>query len=103
MEDKPERNLEQVASADRRLQKLIEAGRLFDRLDRLVQPTLPEPARGHIRVACIEGRCLVLAAGSPAWASRARLLADSVLETVNRQLPEPLEQTRVIVVESMAR
>ena len=101
MDEKSEKNLDQVAGADRRLNTLLKAGRLFEELDGAVQPTLPEQARGMIQVACVEEDCLVLAAASPAWASRARLLASTVLAEANRHLPEPLKRTRVIVAERL--
>lgn len=102
MEEKSEKSLEQVAGADRRLDTLLKAGRLFDALDQHIQPVLPEAARGRIQVACVEDDCLVLAAASPAWASRARLLAQTILNEANRHLPEALKRTRVIVVESLS-
>ncbi len=101
MEEKSEKNLDQVAGADRRLNSLLKAGRLFEEIDRAVQPALPEQARGKIQVACIEDDCLVLAAASPAWASRARLVASTLLAEANRHLPEPLKGTRVIVAERL--
>jgi hypothetical protein len=97
MEQKSEKSLDQVAGNSQRLVTLLKAGRLFDELDRQVQAVLPEQARGQIQVACVEDDCLVLAAASPAWASRARLLADRLLNEVNRQLDPPLRRTRVIV------
>ncbi len=101
MHDKSEKSLHQVVGGNRGLDKLLKAGRLFEELDRVVQPILPEQARGRIQVACIEEDCLVLAAASPAWASRARLLADTALAEANRHLPDPLKRTRVIVAEGL--
>jgi hypothetical protein len=101
MQDKSEKSLQQVVGDNRRLDMLLKAGRLFDELDRRIQPILPEAARGRIQVACVEDDCLVLAAASPAWASRARLLAESALVEVNQHLPTPLKRTQVIVVERM--
>ncbi len=97
MEKKSEKSLDDIAGNSQRLVNLLNAGRLFDELDRLVQPLLPEQARGQIQVACVEDDYLVLAAASPAWASRARLLADTLLNEVNRHLDQPLRRTRVIV------
>ncbi len=101
MKERLEKSLDQVAGDDRRLNMLLKAGRLFEELDRAVQPALPESARGMIQVACIEDDCLVLAAASPAWASRARLLAETLLAEANRHLPDPLKRTRVIVAERL--
>lgn len=96
-----ERSLEQITGRHRGLGRLLERARDFDRLDREIQAQLPDSMRGRIRVACIEDDCLVLAAAGPAWASRARLMADELLNETNRHLPKPLSRTRVVVVPTM--
>jgi hypothetical protein len=93
-----ERDIEQISEADGGLGRLLATARALERLDAHLQSTLPARLRGQVRLACIEGKTLVLAASSPAWASRARLLADDMLREANRQLDEPLTSTRVIVV-----
>lgn len=95
-----ERSVDAVAAGDSGLHQLLQAARFFDRLDEQIQPCLPEQMRGMIRIACVEGDCLVIAADSPAWASRARLLADELLNEANRHLDKPLARTRVTVVPS---
>ena len=59
---------------------------------------IPESARGEIRVACVEGDCLVIAAASSARATQARLLADTLLQAVREHWPGRLARTRVIVM-----
>ncbi|NBB92924.1 MAG: DUF721 domain-containing protein [Gammaproteobacteria bacterium] len=98
MSRRTERDLDQISSGDDGLARLLSTARALDRLDARLRPVLPGSMREHIGVACIEGRTLVLAATSPAWASRARLMAGDLLKEANRQLDERLEGTRVIVV-----
>lgn len=98
-----ERSLERIASEDLGLSRLLELARGFEALDARLQARLPESMRGHVRLACIEGECLVLAAASPAWASRARLTADELLAEANRHVDGRLARTRVIVVPQLGR
>lgn len=93
-----EKDLASVSSGHRGLAGLLRQARAFDALDARLQPLLPENARGKIRVACIEGETLVLAATSPTWSSRARLEAPTLLEAAASLWPTPLKNTRVIVV-----
>jgi hypothetical protein len=99
MNDRQEKNANQIAGEDRRLATLMRAAGAFEALDRRIQPVLPESARGHIRVACVEDDCLVVAADSPAWASRARLQAVSILEAARQIWPDELTRARIIVIE----
>jgi len=92
-----EKRAGEIAGGDRRMARLMRLASLFEKVDEHIQPLLPESARGHIRVSCIQDDCLVLAAESPAWASRARLLADSLLTEVNRHLPKPVKRIKVVV------
>jgi len=71
---------------------------IFERLDKTLQPLLPPADRGHIRLACVEDETLVLAADSPAWATKARLSAAQLLAAANELWPKPLRRTRIIVV-----
>lgn len=96
--DRKERGISQVAESHEGLGRLLATARTLERLDAQLQLVLPGNMRGHIRLACVEGRTLVLAAESAAWASRARLLADDLLKEANRRLDERLEGTSVIVV-----
>ncbi|MCH8476579.1 MAG: DUF721 domain-containing protein [Wenzhouxiangella sp.] len=92
-----EKDLAAVSAADRGLAGLLRLARAFEALDQRLQPLLPEPARGRIQVACIEGDTLVLAAASPTWSSRARLEAPRLLEAAAQIWPTPLRHTRIIV------
>ncbi len=93
-----EREIADVSQAHEGLSRLLATARALDRLDASLRQVLPGSMRENIGVACIEGKTLVLAATSPAWASRARLMADDLLREANRQLDERLDGTRVIVV-----
>ncbi|MEE4303478.1 MAG: DciA family protein [Wenzhouxiangella sp.] len=93
-----EREIADVSQAHEGLSRLLATARALDRLDASLRQVLPGSMRENIGVACIEGKTLVLAATSPAWASRARLMADDLLREANRKLDERLEGTRVIVV-----
>ncbi|WP_376689810.1 DciA family protein [Wenzhouxiangella sp. EGI_FJ10409] len=93
-----ERPITEISSKHDGLGRLLATARALDQLDASLRQVLPGSMREHIGLACIEGKTLVLAATSPAWASRARLMADDLLREANRQLDERLEGTRVIVV-----
>lgn len=93
-----EREITEVSASHDGLGRLLDTARSLDRLDASLRQILPGSMRENIGLACIEGRTLVLAATSAAWASRARLMADDMLREANRQLEEPLSSTRVIVV-----
>ncbi|MFP4207179.1 MAG: DciA family protein [Wenzhouxiangella sp.] len=79
------------------LQRLLRAERAFEALDARIQPLLPDTARGHIRIACVDQSVLVIAAASSTWASRARLEAGRILEAAQALWPEELCSTKVIV------
>jgi len=93
-----ERAVEEVTDSHGGLQRLLQTARALDRLDADLRQVLPGSMREHIGLACIEGETLILAATSPAWASRARLMADDLLREANRRLDQRLTGTRVIVV-----
>lgn len=92
-----ERQAGDVAAGDRHLASLMRTAGIFERLDQTLQPLLPASDRGHIRLACIEEDTLVLAADSPAWATRARLAAPDWLAAAAELWPTELRRTRVIV------
>jgi len=98
-----EREISEVSDSHDGLGRLLATARALDRLDATLRQVLPGSMREHIGLACIEGKTLVLAATSPAWASRARLMADDLLKEANRQMDERLEGTRVIVVPQRGR
>ncbi|NDY96679.1 DciA family protein [Wenzhouxiangella limi] len=86
-----------IVAGSNPLQRLVRAQRVFEALDAKIQPALSQAVRGRIRVACVDGETLVLAADSPVWASRARLEADHALEIARTVWPEALTKVRVIV------
>lgn len=98
-----EREISDVSESHDGLGRLLATARALDRLDASLRQVLPGSMRDHIGLACIEDKTLVLAATSPAWASRARLMAEDLLKEANRQLDERLEGTRVIVVPQLGR
>lgn len=50
-----------------------------------------------MRVACVRGTELVMAAATPVWATRGRMLATEILAAAAADWPEPLETVRIIV------
>ncbi|AKS42721.1 DciA family protein [Wenzhouxiangella marina] len=102
MKDRPERSAVEVASGDRRLSALLRAAQAYESLDQRVQPVLSPMCRGHVRVACVEDGCLVLAAESPTWAARARLEAENCLDAARQIWPRPIDSVRVVVLRPAA-
>ncbi|MEE4638400.1 MAG: DciA family protein [Wenzhouxiangella sp.] len=86
-----------IVTGTNSLQRLIRAQRVFEALDKKIQPALSAAARGRVHVACVDGATLVLAADSSAWASRARLEANQALEAARAVWPEALTGVQVIV------
>ena len=78
--------------------RALRQARAYLALNTRLQARIPENARSRIAIACVEGDCLVIAAASPASASQARLLADSLLEAARDHWPDSLTRTRIIVV-----
>jgi hypothetical protein len=97
MDSAAEKSLAELVSATRPLARLLRAQRLFEALDEEIQPALSEACRNRLRVACVEGETLILAAPSSAWASRARLEAATALTAARKLWPGELRQVRVIV------
>jgi len=96
-----ERPINQISRKNRGLATLLATAHALNRLDARLRKALPDSMRSHIGLACLEDNTLVLAATSPAWASRARLIASDLLYEANQTLDKPLRRTRVIVVESL--
>lgn len=63
---------------------LLHAARLQS-LDRQIGAWLPEPLAEHVRVANVDPQRLVLQTDSPAWATRLRYLAPTLLEYLKQQ------------------
>ena len=97
MERRAEKSLTAVVETTDPLQRLLRAQRIFDALDQKIQPVLSDATRGNVFVARVHGSTLVLAARSPAWASRARLEAQSALQAARTVWPEALDNVQVIV------
>ncbi|MBY6205172.1 DciA family protein [Halomonas denitrificans] len=91
------RDVREIARSASGLQQALRRAETYLALNARLAPALPEPLRAHLRVACIEGETLVLAAGSPAWATQARMHQASLLEVAKALWPQPLANVRVIV------
>jgi len=101
MKSRSEKSIGQVAGDDRRLSALMRAASAFEALEQRLGPLLAAEWRDQIRVACIEEGCLMLAARSPAWATRARLQADQLLEAAREIWPGELREVKVVVVPAL--
>lgn len=89
-----------AGSADRSaggLQQALRRAETYLALNARLAPELPDGLRDHLRVACVEDEMLVLAAGSPAWATQARFHQARLLEVARELWPQPLRGVRVIV------
>ena len=86
-----------IAGASSALQRLLRAQSLYQALDDRIQTMLPADAKGKIQIACVDQQTLVIACESSAWAARARLEAETILEAAKALWPEDLIRTRVIV------
>jgi hypothetical protein len=94
---KEEKDALEIAGRSTALQRLLRAQGLFQALDERLQPLLPAEAQGKIQIACVDQSALVIAAASAAWAARARLESDRILEAAAQLWPEELSRTKVIV------
>jgi hypothetical protein len=99
---RPESSAQDIAGKDRQLATLMRAAQAFEALDRRVQAVLSDTSRGRVRVACVNQGELVLAAESPAWATRARLEAACCLEAAREVWPQAIRSVKVIVQQSPA-
>lgn len=91
------RSVREIARGASGLQHALRRAETYLALNARLAPELPEALRAHLRVACIEGETLVLAAGSPAWATQARMHQARLLEAARQLWPEPLSGVRVII------
>lgn len=94
------KRVQHIAQRQRGLGSAIRQAEAYLELNRRIQPELPTEARGHIQIACIEGDCLMIAAASPVWATRARMLSNEILAATNRLWPQPLKSARVFIAEA---
>lgn len=102
MQDRSECPAQQVSEKDRTLSGLLRQARIFEALDAQLQGHLSSGLRGQLRVACVRDRTLVLAANTPAWASRARLESAQILEAMRPLWPGELSSCQVVVAPSTA-
>ena len=93
--------MREIASGASGLQQALRRAETYLALNQRLAPELPEGLRRHLRVACIEDEMLVLAAGSPAWATQARMYQAQLLEAARALWPEPLRSVRVIIAPSL--
>ena len=91
-------SVQQIAQRQPGLGSAIRQAETFIELNRRIQTKLPPEARGFIRVACVEGNCLLIAAASPVWATKARMLSNEILDATNQLWPQPLLNTKVLIV-----
>ena len=93
----PISNIQQIAQGQPGLASAIRQAEAFSELNRRIQPKLPIEARAHICIACVDGDRLVIAAASPVWATKARMLAHELLIAANELWPQPLQTTKVLI------
>lgn len=91
------RSVQEIARNAGGLRQALRRAETYLALNARLAPELPDALRRHLRVACIEGETLVLAAGSPAWGTQARLHQARLLEVARSLWPQPLSSVRVIV------
>ncbi|MEM7054681.1 MAG: DciA family protein [Pseudomonadota bacterium] len=91
-------SVQQIAQRQPALASAIRQAEAFIELNRRIQPKLPTEVRKTLRVACVEGDCLVIAAASPVWATKARLLANVYLDACNELWPQQLNKIKVVVI-----
>ncbi len=91
------RNVRDIARGASGLQQALRRAETYLALNARIAPELPEALRAHLRVACIEGETLVLAAGSPAWATQARMHQARLLSAAQALWPERLSNVRVMI------
>ncbi len=88
---------DELASRHTSLAPLLRKAQAYAQLNRRLVADLNEAERQGIRIACVQDQCLVIAAASPAWASRARVLAPRLLDRAAALWPSPLVHWKVVV------
>ncbi len=101
MNPKEEKEPLEIFGNSKAMQRLLRAQGAFQALDERIQPLLPSEVQGKVQIACVDRNTLVIAAASPAWASRARLESMRILDAAAELWPEELTKTRVIVSPSL--
>lgn len=91
------RRAEAIAAESAGPGRALRQAQAYLALNARLRAQIPENARAHIAVACVEGDCLVIAAASSARASQARLIAEALLAEARHHWPGELTRTRIIV------
>ena len=102
-DEKHARRADAIARGHGGLGQALRRAEAYMALNARLIDIIPEPARGEIMVACVDGDCLVIAAASSARATQARLLADQLLDAARKHWPEALACSRVIVTPELKR
>ena len=92
--------MQQIAQRQPGLGSAMRQAEAYLELNRRIQPSLPPDVRDNVQIACVEGDCLMIAAASPVWATRARMLANDILSATNQLWPQPLKSARVFIAET---
>lgn len=96
--DSGPRNVASIVRGQRKLASMIARARAYGELERQLLDILPRSVRGHLRISCVRDRCLVVAAESPAWATRLRTLAPALLSEARCHWPTALDEVRIITI-----
>jgi len=96
---RPAREVDAIAGGDQRLGSLMRAAQACLAMNRRLADVFPDTAtRREIAIARIDGDCLVIAAASPARATQALLLAETLRQRADALWPQPIRRTRVVVI-----
>lgn len=91
------RTVSHVAATSQGLGGAVRQAQAFQALNERVVQSLPDSVRPHVRIACIEGDCLMIGAESPAWATQARLWADTMVNEAAALWPVPIRRSEIFV------
>lgn len=95
------RSVQEIARGQPGMARALRMAEACIALNARLQPLLPAAAKGQVQVACIEGSTLMIACASSAWAARARMHAEALLDEARRHWPAPLEEIRVFIAPGM--
>jgi hypothetical protein len=93
--EQPTRPLDTKAGPS--LAGLVEHARLLEALDQALRGALPPAFAGQVRLANLRGSRLVFLAGSPAVATRLRLMQDALTTAASRFTGKAIDQLTVKV------
>lgn len=94
------RSLSELLRGGHGPEQLLVRARAHARLQRHLQTMLPEDLAAHARVACVREKTLVMAADSPAWATRLRVYNNELLAAARTAWPGEIGKLKVIVAQS---